>query len=180
MKYLKSLLVTLIILVSFTSCSKDEVDAEVTTIDVKLKSTTGELKNVFLDIIDIQFKVGVDETWMSLDAINLGTNKVCNLDEDSAWLLVDHMAIESTYIHEIRIILGNNNFIDINGVLTALDVSSLGNATPSNLIKTELVSNRTYEFLIDVDIDNSISFNTEENMMVLNPKIYTAIRQFEY
>jgi hypothetical protein len=62
----------------------------------------------------------------------------------------------------------------------SLDVTSLGNATPSNLIRTQLQSNRSYEFIIDIDIDESISFNEDENMMVLIPKLYTAIRQHEY
>ena len=76
--------------------------------------------------------------------------------------------------------LGDNNFMDVNGLLMSLEVENLGNATPSNLVKSELISNRSYEFVIDLDIDSSISFNEAENMMVLNPKLYTTIRQYEY
>ncbi len=94
--------------------------------------------------------------------------------------MVDNFEIESTYIYEIRLVLGNNNFIDLNNTLHSLDVSTLGNATPSNLVRTELVKHRFYDFVIDIDIDESVSFNEDENMMVLNPKLYTEIRQIQY
>ena len=182
MRHLHTLLLSILILVSLTSCSKDEVSSNVTSITVKLKSTTGELNNVFLDIADVEFRVGQDNanTWISLGAINHGAQEICSYNEETTLLLVDQIAIESTFVHEIRLVLGDNNFMNSNGLLVSLDVESLGNDTPSNLIKTELIPNRSYEFVIDVDIDNSISFNAEENMMVLNPQLYTAIRQFEY
>ena len=77
-------------------------------------------------------------------------------------------------------VLGNNNFIDLNNILYSLDVTNSGNALPSNLVRTELVKNRFYEFVIDIDIDKSVNFNEDENMMVLNPKLYTEIRQIQY
>ena len=49
-----------------------------------------------------------------------------------------------------------------------------------NLIETQLNSKRRYDMVIDIDLDKSVSYNQEENIMVLNPKLYTAIRQIEY
>jgi hypothetical protein len=94
--------------------------------------------------------------------------------------LVDNLKIGSGYIYEIRLVLGDNNFIDLEDTLHRLDVSNLGNASPSNLLRTELVKDRFYDFVIEIDIDKSVSFNEDENMMVLNPKIYTEIRQIQY
>ncbi len=94
--------------------------------------------------------------------------------------LVDDFQIESTYIYEIRLVLGDNNSIDLDNILHSLDVINLGNARPSNLVRTELVKNRFYDFIIDIDIDKSISYNEDENMMILNPKLYTEIRQIQY
>lgn len=179
----KPLLYSLMLLVCYTSCSKDDINADVTSISVKLKSTSENHDKVYLDVIDVQFKIMEDghlpNAWLSLNTINQGTFNACDL-EDTALLLVDHLEIESTFIYEIRLVLGDNNFMDVNGLLMSLDVSRLGNAIPSNLVRTQLESNRSYDFVIDINIDESISFNEDENMMVLNPKIYTAIRQFEY
>ncbi len=175
-----------ILSICFVSCSKDDlnVDKNLTSITVKLKSTTGELNKVYIDIEDVQLKVikdgGLSHTWMSLNAINAGTYNAYDLKESNPLLLVDDMEIEADYVDEIRLVLGDNNFVNINNVLHSLDVSNLGNATPSNLIRTQLNSKRRYDVVVDIDIDQSVSFNEEENMMVLNPKLYTAIRQIEY
>ncbi|WP_296380284.1 DUF4382 domain-containing protein [Winogradskyella sp.] len=183
---IKSLVFTLIILVCFTSCTKDNVNADnnLTAITVKLKSTTGELDKVYVEIEDVQLRVkengSTSNAWVSLNAINSGTYNVYDLIEDSELLLADNFEIESTYIYEIRLVLGDNNFIDLNNTLHSLDVSNLGNATPSNLVRTELVKNRFYDFIIDIDIDKSVSYNEDESMMILNPKLYTEIRQIQY
>ena len=70
--------------------------------------------------------------------------------------------------------------MNINNVLHSLDVSNTGNANPSNLIETQLNPKRRYDVTIDINVDASISYDESENMMVLNPQLYTAIRQIEY
>ena len=182
----KSIFFTLCILACLTSCTKDDFDSDsnLSSVSVKLKSSTGELNKVFLEIEDVQLRVKDNDngpnTWLSLNTINNGTFNACDLKEESELLLADNFEIESGYIYEIRLVLGDNNFIDIENTLHSLDVSNLGNATPSNSVKTELVKHRSYDFVISIDIDKSVSFNEDENMMVLNPKIYTEIRQIQY
>ncbi len=181
---IKSFFFSLIILVCFTSCTKDDVntDSQLVGITVKLKSTPGEFDKVFIEIEDVQLKVKEDDNasnaWVSLNAINKGTYNVFNLRDDSELLLVNNFEIKSTYIHEIRLVLGDNNFIDLNNTLYSLDVTDSGNSTPSNLVKIELNPNHIYTFVIDIDIDKSISFDEDQNMMILNPELYTEITQF--
>ncbi len=183
---IKPLFFTLVIFACFTSCTKDDLNADnnFSSVSVKLKSTTGELDKVYLEIEDVQLKVKEDSNlanaWLSLNTINKGTHNAYDLKEDSELQLVDDFQIESTYIYEIRLVLGDNNSIDLDNILHSLDVINLGNARPSNLVRTELVKNRFYDFIIDIDIDKSISYNEDENMMILNPKLYTEIRQIQY
>lgn len=189
MKHLQAinqLFFSVLILLCSTSCSKDDINVNenVTSITVKLKSSNSVLNKVYINIEDVQLKIKEDESvsdaWLSLNAINQGTYNICDLKEDNPLLLVDDLEIDANFIYEIRLVLGDNNFIDINNVLHSLDVANFGNATPSNLISTQLDSKRRYDFVIDMDIDESVSFNEDENMMVLNPKLYTAIRQIQY
>ncbi|MFC0603651.1 DUF4382 domain-containing protein [Winogradskyella pulchriflava] len=189
MKHLQAinqLFFSVLILLCSTSCSKDDINVNenVTSITVKLKSSNSVLNKVYINIEDVQLKIKEDESvsdaWLSLNAINQGTYNICDLKEDNPLLLVDDLEIDANFIYEIRLVLGDNNFIDINNVLHSLDVANYGNATPSNLISTQLDSKRRYDFVIDMDIDESVSFNEDENMMVLNPKLYTAIRQIQY
>lgn len=187
MKHLKprkSLFFTLIILVSFISCTKDDAygDNQLSGITVKLKTTAGEFNKVFVEIEDVQLKVKEDgntpNAWVSLNVINKGTYNIFDLRGDSELLLVDNSEIKSTYIYEIRLVLGDNNFIDLNNTLYNLDITYLGNSTPSNLVRMELVPNRFYVFVIDIDIDKSLRFDQDQNMMILDPELYTAITQF--
>mgnify|MGYP001819618389 CR=1 FL=1 len=182
----KSFFFTLCILTFLTSCTKYDINSDnnLSSISVKLKSATGELDKVYLEIEDVHLKVKDNENepnaWVSLNAINKGTYNVYDLTEDAELQLVDDFEIESSLIYGIRLVLGNNNFIDLDNTLHSLDVSDLGNATPSNVLRTELVKHRFYDFVINIDIDKSVSFNEAENMMVLSPNIYTEIRQIQY
>lgn len=187
MKYLqpmKSLFFTLIILVCFTSCTIEDnrADGQLAGINVQLKSTAGEFNKVFVEIEDVQLKVNQDgnapNAWVSLNTINRGTYNLFDLRDDSELLLVDSFEMKATYVYGIRLVLGDNNFIDLNNTLHSLDITNLGNSTPSNLVKMELVPNRIYDFMIDIDIDKSLSFNEDQNMMILDLQLYTAITQF--
>ena len=182
----KSLLFFLILIASFTSCSTDEVNSEteLSGISVKLKSTAGEFDKVFVDIKDVQLKVKEDgnapDAWVSLNSINKGTHNIFDLRDDSSLLLVSNFEVKSSYIYEIRLVLGDNNFIDLDNTLHNLDITNLGNSNPSNLVRMDLIPNRFYDITIDIDIDKSLSFDEDQNMMVLNPDLYTEIRQIQY
>jgi hypothetical protein len=183
---IKSIFLIISILACFTSCSKDDVNADsnLATVTVKLKSSTGELDKVYIEIEDVQLRVknndNAGNAWVSLNAINTGTYNAYDLIEDSELLLVDDFEIESGYIYEIRLVLGGNNFIDLDDTLHSLNVSTLGNSKPSNVVRKELVKHVFYDFVIDIDIDESVSLSEDENIMVLNPKIHTEIRQIQY
>ena len=170
----------LLLAITITSCTKDDIktDDGTTHITVKLKSSNQSSSKVYLDIQDVQIRTGenpnITSSWVSLNTINQGVFNVSDLEEDNKLLLVDDFEIEATYVYEIRLVLGDNNFMDINHVLHSLN---LGNGKPSNLIETQLSSKRRYDMVVDMDLDKSISYDEDENMMVLTPKLYTAIRQ---
>ncbi|WP_178987013.1 DUF4382 domain-containing protein [Winogradskyella schleiferi] len=185
MKHLQSLkiiVLSLMILISFSSCSKDDMtrDKQNAAITVSLKSDSGILNTVFLEINDVQVRVKEDGTlpnaWISLDAINLGTHNVSNLTNASELLLVDHFEMKPTFIHEIRLVLGDQNFIDVNDTLMSIAIAE--EASVSNLVKRGFEGNHMYQVVINLDIDESVSFNEDENMTILNPKLYTEIRKF--
>lgn len=184
LQFSKFFVVLFIVLVSATSCSKEELgrDQDLVGVTVSLKSTTGQINKVFLDIEDVQLKVKADgnlpDAWVSLNATNIGTQNVADLRDGSELVLVNHFELRPTYIYEIRLVLSDNNFININETLVHLDVTENGNATPSNLINSEFEANHIYDIIINLDIDESISFNEQENTTILNPKLFTQIRQF--
>lgn len=182
---LKVLVFTFIILTSTMSCSKEDTDngnTSIAAVSVSLKSTTEDSNKVYLDIADVQIRVkeGTANDWVSLEAINTGAQNISALNNDTQLQLVDFVEIESAYVYEIRIVLGDNNFMDINQTLVSLDVTDKGSDTPSNLVHTAFEANHIYDIVLDLNLDESISYNASDNMMVLNPKLYTEIRQIEY
>lgn len=183
---IKSLFLLAIVVAIFTSCTKDSTDGNhlLSSISLQLKSTSTNYNKVYLDIEDVEVRVKANtnavDAWVSLNAINVGTYNVCDYTNSEMLLLVDYFEIIPTHIYEIRLVLGNNNFFDLNNVLHSIDVTTLGNAYPSNNIQIDLVANRFYDVTIDFDVDGSLSFNEELNMMVLDPKIYTAIKQIRF
>lgn len=182
----KAIFFSIAFLACFINCTKDNIskDGSLSSVTVKLKSLPGELNTVFIEIKDVELRVkdsdNAPSAWISLNAINIGTYNASDLIEDSKLLLVDNFEIVPTYIYEIRLVLGDNNFIDLDNTLHSLDVSNLGNSIPSNELRLELLQNHFYDFVINIDIDKSVSFNEDENMMVLIPEIYTEIRQIQY
>lgn len=173
----------LMLIFTATSCSKEDIEdnSKATHISVKLKSSNQSLSKVYLDIEDVEIrtaeKPNTTSSWKSLNTINQGVFNVSDLKEDKTLLLVDDFEVEATYVYEIRLVLGDNNFMDISNVLYSLD---LANATPSNLIETQLNPKRRYDMVIDIDLDKSLSYSQEAGVVVLSPKLYTAIRQIEY
>lgn len=77
-------------------------------------------------------------------------------------------------------VLGENNFMDIDNVPHSLDVSDLGNSNPANTVSTQLEPNKYYGFLIELNVDQSITYDESSSTMVFNPKIQSDIRQFQY
>lgn len=178
------LLIFTLIVVNFSSCAKDDISSNVdyTGITVSLKSDSSKLKDIFLEIEGIQLRVKEDSSsanaWVSLSTVNTGTYDVSKLRSESELLLVNHSEIASAFIYEIRLVLGDNNFMNIDEMLVSLDVAENGNATPSNLIELDFEANHFYDLMINIDLDASVSFNEAENMMTLNPKLFTEIRKF--
>ena len=174
-----------IVLLSVSSCSKEDMDSKghLTGVNVKLKSTAGLLDKVYVDIADVQLQVkenaDAPNAWRSLNAIS-GTHNVSDLRDGVELVLVESAAVESTFIYAIRLVLGDNNFIDYNHVLYSLDVTTIGNAAPSNLVRSEFISDGFYDIVIDIDIDNSVRYDQEESLIILDPKLYTEIRKIKY
>ena len=176
-------LLYLLTLVVFASCTKENIEEAIATsqITVSLKSSNHSDGKVYVDIQDVQIRINENahdsDAWMSLNTINQGAFNISDLNENTPLLLVDNFDVEGHYIYEIRLVLGYNNFVDINSVLHSLDIE---NTTPSNLVEMQLNSKALYDVVIDVDLEKSLTLNHEESKMVLSPKLYTSIRQIKY
>ncbi len=168
----------MLILVAVTSCSNDESNLDPHSIvSVKLKGASEDTKQLLLDIEQVQLLVGDNEfdasSWLTLNTINTGVQNVSKFAEGTELLLVDNTVIPSGEIRKIKLVLGVNNTIIIDNKTTQL-VSYNDELASSNVIKTTLGANNTYEFIMEFEVDNSVIIANDT--MEFRPEMNTMMR----
>ena len=185
MKYLKTLLTLSLILglTMFQSCGKDNDDINSTSrLQLKLVDEPGDYLEVNVEIIDIQYKTSEDsedeEGWTSLDPasgypINVDLTE---LVAGNDLLLVDEV-IPSGLLHQIRLVLSDNNTLVIegeNGEAGEPIELTTPSAQQSGLKLTldeELEPGFSYTFILDWVVQESIVEAGNSGMYILKPVI---------
>lgn len=168
----------------FSSCS-NEFDTETyensSLISVKLQAAQSTFSEVNIDIQDVQFRVLEDENdpnaWLSLNTINEGVHDLTEATSNQMVVLVDFDEVPSKFIYSIRLVLGDQNSAEKNGVTYDLDMSPNCENESVNVVEKQLIANKLYDFVIELDIDSSIQL-TNEGQAELDPKMNTLLRLF--
>ena len=180
---LKFLLINLLVLVTFSSCSKEDESSSIenSLVNVKLVGTETQLSRLNLEILDVQLRVLEDETdpnaWLSLNTINTGIHDLTDFTGNQVITLVDFEQVPAEFIYNIKLVLGDENSLIKNGVEYVVDIESEHDNASVNILEKQLVENKLYEFTIELDIDESVLFNSE-NEAKLNPKTNTLMRLY--
>lgn len=180
---LKTLFFGIFTLLLLNSCSKEEESSyiENSLVNVNLAGTQTQLNRFNLEILEVQLKVLEDETdpnaWLSLNTINTGIHDLTKFTDNESIALVDFELVPTEFIYEIKLVFGDGNSVVKNHVEYAIDVESeYGNASV-NVLEKQLVENKLYEFTIELDIDESIHFSSQ-NEAKLKPKTSTLLRLY--
>lgn len=166
------------------SCS-DESETEIfensSLVSVRLQAVQSTFSQVNIDIQEVQFRVLEDENdpnaWKSLNTINSGIHDLTQFANNNTVVLVDYDEVPSEYIYSIRLILGDQNSAVKNGITYELDMSPDCEYESVNMVEKQLISNKLYDFIVEIDIDNSIQL-TNEGQAELDPKMNTLLRLF--
>ena len=171
MKSLKKLQLFILSIIAITlySCSSNDSDSNSTTnsavqgnsnISVRLMDAPGDYDNVFIEVIDVMVKVNDasngENGWQSLEAINTGVYDLLELTGGINVLLVDDYQIPSGILNQIRLILGNDNTIVIDGETFPLRTPSAQQSGLKIKVNETLEPNIGYTFLLDFNVDESI------------------------
>ncbi|HKB44566.1 MAG TPA: DUF4382 domain-containing protein, partial [Chitinophagaceae bacterium] len=124
----KLFIITSFIALAFTSCSKldrNSNDSNQTRLQVFLTDDPGPYQAVLIDVKDVQINYSNDSTgsWQSLANVKQGQYDLLTLVNDKDTMLAD-ADIKSGTIEQIRLVLGTENFVKINGVLIKLETPS--------------------------------------------------------
>lgn len=184
MKLIKNLkfLALLFSLVFLYNCNDDSNgmdSAEGTSkISVKLVDGPGDFDNVFVEVVDVMVKVNDDSEddsgWVSLDPINTGVYDLLDLTGGVNVLLVDDFQIPSGMLNQIRLVLGDDNTVVIDGETFPLNTPSAQQSGLKVKVNEVLEPGFTYDFVLDFDVEQSIVIAGGSGNINLKPVIYAS------
>lgn len=174
---------------SVLSCNNDDSSSTtedgMTSISVKLVDEPGDYDHVYVDVKDVMIKmssidmdddVEVDEEgWQSLNAINTGVVDLLDLTGGVNVLLVDNYEILAGELEEIRLILGDDNTIVIDGETFDLKTPSAQQSGLKIKVDETLQAGFGYTFILDFNVDKSIVMAGNSDNINLKPVMRATI-----
>lgn len=172
-----------IIMVFAVGCNESENSSNSvegnSKISVRLMDMPGEFDNVFVDIQDVMIKLDDDSEddsgWVSVDAINTGVYDLLELTGGIDVLLLDDFELPSGYLNQIRLILGEDNTVVIDGETFPLNTPSAHQSGLKIKVNQDLQPNINYTFLLDFNVDESIVIAGNSGNINLKPVIRASV-----
>jgi len=175
MKYLnvsfKSLLVATLISVGLVSCNDDDSDgssSEMANLSIRMTDAPGDYDAVFIDVQGIEIQLEADDDldatdddategseWVTVEDVNTGIYDLLELTGGVSQLLAD-TEIEAGYVGQMRLILGPDNTVVVDGETKALNTPSAQQSGLKLQLNQRLDGGENYAFLLDFDVEQSI------------------------
>lgn len=167
------------------SCSSDD-DAsgskDKARLMVKLTDAPGDYRHVWVEVKDVMIKSSTEgsdeEGWKSLENVKTGRIDLLSLTGGITELLVD-TKIDAGYLHQIRLVLGENNTLVLNNDSEAEYSLKTPSGQESGLkvkVDETLEAGEEYTFILDFDVDKSIVV-TGNGGYNLKPVLRAAIEE---
>lgn len=174
--YLSSLLLAFSI-VLFSACKKNNNSDGNARLKVFLTDDPGDYEAVYIDVKDVQINVTGDTTngWQSLSGVNAAAYDLLKLVNDNDTLLAD-ANIPSGRLHQMRLILGTENYVKIQGTteLIKLETPSAQQSGLKLNIQQDIQDGILYTITLDFDVSKSI-VKTGNKKYILKPTIRTIL-----
>lgn len=163
---------------SFFSCNDtdDQNNAGTSRLMVKMTDAPGDYDEVNIEVLDVMIKGSTDsgdDGWISVgDKTQVGEGKIYDLLTltGGANIMVTDSLIPSGNLGQIRLVLGDENTVVVDGESFALTTPSAQQSGLKLQVNQTLISGTTYEFLLDFDVDKSI-VTTGSSKYILKPVI---------
>ncbi|RTY95826.1 DUF4382 domain-containing protein [Flavobacterium sp. GT3R68] len=142
----------------FLSCADNDNSAQTSRITVRMTDAPGDYDEVNVEVIDVLIKTNANSDeggWVSIGNITPGIYNLLDLSGGVNVLLADNN-VPSGHLGQIRLLLGDENTVVVDGVSHVLNTPSAQQSGLKLLINQELVGGATYDFLLDFDVENSV------------------------
>jgi hypothetical protein len=164
-------------LLFFGACSdKDSVTPDgKARLAVRLTDDPAGYQKVNIDIQDVQINVTGDDAsgWQSLPGVRAGVYDLLTLVNGKDTLLVD-ADVPSGRLHQIRLVLGPNNSIVVDGSTIPLETPSAQQSGLKLNVQQDVESGLMYTMLLDFEAAKSI-LHTGNGKYILKPVIRTLL-----
>ena len=173
--FLSSLFVFLLFTsTALISCSEKDSN-EKAKLEIRMTDDPAAFDAVYIDLKDVQINVTGDDDkgWQSLPGVHAGIYDLLDLVNDKDTLLVN-ADIPSGKLHQIRLVLGSNNSIVLNGVTIPLETPSAQQSGLKLNVQQNVNGGVLYTMLLDFDAARSI-VQTGNGKYILKPVIRTVL-----
>ena len=158
MKSLLKLSLIMLLFIGFASCSSDDDSSDSNNgkakLALRLTDAPGDYEKVFIDVKDVVIKYDGGQEDLNL-GINAGIYDLLELTAGVNVLLYND-EVPAGKISQIRLILGENNTIVVDGQSHPLATPSAQQSGLKIQVHQTLEPGILYEFLLDFDVDKSI------------------------
>jgi len=162
--------------IAFTSCSRNEHSGsgDKAHLQVYLTDDPAAYDKVVIDVQDVQINVTNDSTggWQSLSTVSAGKYDLLRLVNDDDTLLAKS-DIPTGTIHQMRLVLGPNNYVIVGGTQYPLETPSAQQSGLKLNINQAVTSGILYTITLDFDAGRSI-VKTGNGKYILKPVIRTV------
>jgi len=143
---------------------------------VYLTDDPGDYDAVFIDVQDVRINYSNDTAngWTSLGNVARGSYDLLKLVNDNDTLLAD-AEINTGRIQQIRLVLGSNNYVIVDGVRHNLETPSAQQSGLKINIHQDANEGVLYKLLLDFDVAKSVR-KTGNNKYMLKPTIRAMLQ----
>lgn len=185
MKVLKHFTVAFLVLLTF-SCnnSDDSTNSASPTLSIRLVDDAGDYEHVYVEVLDVMVKYDSDDFnedddngWQSVGIISPGVYDLLELTGGVSLQLVDNEEIEEGTIKQIRLILGDDNSVVLEGEMEPrpLNTPSAQQSGLKIMVDQEIISGFNYDFVLDFDVDESIVMAGNSGNINLKPVMRASL-----
>ena len=137
----------------FSACDSDDSnDSKMARVKVILVDAPADYESVLIDVVDVEVKTDI---WESLDGVEKKVYDILELTNGNEVLLGD-IELPEGELNEIRLILGDNNKLGIDGAEVDLDTPSASQSGLKIKLDAMLEAGVTYKLVLDFDAAKSI------------------------
>ena len=152
--------------IAFMACNKE--NSQTSSLKIQMTDAPAAWDEVNIDLMGVEVKFSKDTTkWMTLQA-NAGVYNLLGLQNGIDTLIAQGTFPTNSIVKEIRLILGTNNTIKVNGQIFPLTIPSGGETGLKIKVNKKLQA--TIETIL-IDFDAALSIKEEVGGYKLKPVI---------